>query len=50
MIFKNKDKLIAEGHNQEKGMDNDESFAPITRVEATKFSLAFAMFMSNKLH
>ena len=34
IIVRNKTKLVAQGYSQEEGIDFDESFAPITRLEA----------------
>nr|GEX57279.1 ribonuclease H-like domain-containing protein [Tanacetum cinerariifolium] len=33
------------GHTQEKGIDYEEVFAPVTRIEAIRFFLAYASFM-----
>nr|GEU44642.1 hypothetical protein [Tanacetum cinerariifolium] len=41
-ILKNKDRLVARGYRQEEGIDFEESFAPVERLEAIKNFLAFA--------
>nr|GEV17362.1 hypothetical protein [Tanacetum cinerariifolium] len=41
--FRNKARLVAQGHTQEEGIDYDEVFAPIARIEAV--FLAYASFM-----
>ncbi|GKB29305.1 putative ribonuclease H-like domain-containing protein [Tanacetum coccineum] len=45
IIVKNKAKLVSQGYTQEKGIDYDEVFAPIARIEAIKLFLAYASFM-----
>ncbi|GJS48119.1 putative ribonuclease H-like domain-containing protein [Tanacetum coccineum] len=37
--------LIAQGYRQEEGVDYDEVFAPVARIEAIRLFLAFASFM-----
>nr|GFD30545.1 retrovirus-related Pol polyprotein from transposon TNT 1-94 [Tanacetum cinerariifolium] len=41
-ILKNKARLVARGYRQEEGIDFEESFAPVARLEAIKNFLAFA--------
>ncbi|GKA93821.1 retrotransposon protein, putative, ty1-copia subclass, partial [Tanacetum coccineum] len=41
-ILKNKARLVARGYRQEKGIDFEESFAPVARLEAIRIFLAFA--------
>ena len=48
-ITKNKARLVAQGYSQEEGIDFDETYAPITKLEAIRFLLAFACYMNFKL-
>ena len=48
-IVRNKARLVAQGYNQEEGIDFDETFAPVARLEAIRMLLAFASFMKFKL-
>nr|GEZ72419.1 retrovirus-related Pol polyprotein from transposon TNT 1-94 [Tanacetum cinerariifolium] len=41
-ILKNKARLVARGYRQEEGIDFEESFAPVARLEAISIFLAFA--------
>nr|GEX19797.1 putative ribonuclease H-like domain-containing protein [Tanacetum cinerariifolium] len=45
IVVRNKARLVAQGHIQEEGIDYDEVFAPVTKIEAIKIFLAFASFM-----
>nr|GFB23951.1 retrovirus-related Pol polyprotein from transposon TNT 1-94 [Tanacetum cinerariifolium] len=45
-ILKNKARLVAHGYHQEKGIDFEESFAPVARLEAIRNFLAFAAHMN----
>ena len=44
IIIRNKSILVAQGFNQEEGIDYEETFAPIARLEAIRMLLAFACF------
>nr|GFD36514.1 retrovirus-related Pol polyprotein from transposon TNT 1-94 [Tanacetum cinerariifolium] len=39
---KNKARLVARGYRQEEGIDFEESFAPVTQLEAIRIFLAYA--------
>ncbi|GKG31153.1 retrovirus-related pol polyprotein from transposon TNT 1-94, partial [Tanacetum coccineum] len=41
-ILKNKARLVAHGYRQEEGIDFEESFAPVARLEAVQIFLTFA--------
>ena len=49
IVTRNKARLVAKGYNQEEGIDFDETFAPVARLEAIRLLLAFACFMDFKL-
>ncbi|GKB01649.1 retrovirus-related pol polyprotein from transposon TNT 1-94 [Tanacetum coccineum] len=42
---KNKARLVAQGYNQQKGIDYEETFAPVARLEAIRIFLAYAAYM-----
>ena len=48
-VVRNKARLVAQGYNQEEGIDFDETFAPVARIKAIRLLLAFACHMNFKL-
>nr|GEY01127.1 hypothetical protein [Tanacetum cinerariifolium] len=45
IVIRNKPRLVAQGHTQEEGIDYEEVFAPVARIEAIRLFLAYASFM-----
>ncbi|GJR53633.1 retrovirus-related pol polyprotein from transposon TNT 1-94 [Tanacetum coccineum] len=45
-ILKNKARLVARGYRQEEGIDFEESFAPVARLDAIQIFLAYAAHMN----
>ncbi|GJT31603.1 putative ribonuclease H-like domain-containing protein [Tanacetum coccineum] len=45
MVIRNKARLVAQGHRQEEGIDYEEIFALVARIEAIRLFLAYASFM-----
>nr|GFC24746.1 putative reverse transcriptase, RNA-dependent DNA polymerase [Tanacetum cinerariifolium] len=45
IVVRNKARLIAQGHTQEEGVDYEEVFALVERIEAIRLFLAYASFV-----
>nr|GEU70122.1 hypothetical protein [Tanacetum cinerariifolium] len=45
IVTRNKARLVAQGHIQEEGINYEEVFAPVARIEAIRLFLAYASFM-----
>ncbi|GJV70352.1 putative ribonuclease H-like domain-containing protein [Tanacetum coccineum] len=45
IVIRNKARLVTQGHRQEEGIDYEEVFAPVARIEAIRLFLAYANFM-----
>nr|GEW86751.1 hypothetical protein [Tanacetum cinerariifolium] len=44
-MIRNKARLVAQGYTQEEGIDYEEVFVPVARIEAIRLFLAYASFM-----
>ncbi|GJT07730.1 putative ribonuclease H-like domain-containing protein [Tanacetum coccineum] len=49
-MIRNKARLVAQGHRLEEGIDYEEVFAPVARIEAIRLFLAYAYFMGFLLY
>jgi hypothetical protein len=49
-VVRNKSRLVAQGHSPKEGIDYEETFAPIARLEKIRILLAFSMAKGFKLH
>ncbi|GJT55526.1 retrovirus-related pol polyprotein from transposon TNT 1-94 [Tanacetum coccineum] len=49
-VLKNKARLVAQGFRQEEGIDFEESFAPVARIEAIRIFIANAAHKNMKIY
>ncbi|GJU97724.1 retrovirus-related pol polyprotein from transposon TNT 1-94 [Tanacetum coccineum] len=45
VVIKNKARLATQGYNQQEGIDYEETFAPVARLETIRIFLAYAAYM-----
>nr|GEV01858.1 uncharacterized mitochondrial protein AtMg00810-like [Tanacetum cinerariifolium] len=45
VVVRNKARLVTQGHRQEEGIEYDEVFVPVARIDATRIFLAFDSYM-----
>ncbi|KAI3703962.1 hypothetical protein L1987_74161 [Smallanthus sonchifolius] len=50
IVVRNKARLVVQGFYQEEGIDFEEVFAPVARLEAIKMFLAYAAYMDFTVH
>ncbi|GJT20486.1 retrovirus-related pol polyprotein from transposon TNT 1-94 [Tanacetum coccineum] len=50
VVIRNKTRLVTQGYTQEEGIDYDEVFAPVARIEAIRLFLAYASFKDFVVH
>ena len=48
-VVRNKVRLVDQGYNQEEGINFDETFALVARIESIRLPLAFTCHMNFKL-
>ncbi|GKE64229.1 copia protein [Tanacetum coccineum] len=49
VVSRNKSRLVAQGYNQQEGIDYDETYAPVARLESIRILLAYACTLDFKL-
>jgi hypothetical protein len=49
MVVRNKSRLVPQGYSQKEGIDYEEAFSPVARLEAIRILLAFAVAKAFKL-
>nr|GEW28995.1 retrovirus-related Pol polyprotein from transposon TNT 1-94 [Tanacetum cinerariifolium] len=49
IVSRNKARLVTQGYNQQEGIDYDETYAPVARLESIRILLAYACTLDFKL-
>ncbi|GJS06845.1 zf-CCHC domain-containing protein [Tanacetum coccineum] len=49
VVSRNKARLVAQGYNQQEGIDYDETYAPVARLESIRILVAYACALDFKL-
>ncbi|GJT78117.1 retrovirus-related pol polyprotein from transposon TNT 1-94 [Tanacetum coccineum] len=49
IVSRNKARLVSQGYNQQEGIDYDETYAPVARLESIRILLAYACALDFKL-
>ncbi|GKA96894.1 retrovirus-related pol polyprotein from transposon TNT 1-94 [Tanacetum coccineum] len=49
VVSRNKARLVAQGYNQQEGIDYDETYAPVARLESIRILLAYVCALDFKL-
>jgi hypothetical protein len=49
-VVRNKSRLVAQGFSQKEGIDYEDTFVPVARLEAIRILLAFSVAKGFKLH
>ncbi|GJV12456.1 retrovirus-related pol polyprotein from transposon TNT 1-94 [Tanacetum coccineum] len=49
VVSRNKARLVAQGYNQQEGIDYDETYAPVARLESIRILLAYACALDFRL-
>nr|GEU77334.1 copia protein [Tanacetum cinerariifolium] len=50
VVTRNKARLVAQGYNQQEGIDYDETYVPVARLESIRILLAYACALDFKLY
>jgi hypothetical protein len=50
VVIRNKARLVAKGYSQVEGLDFDETYAPVARIESIRILLAYATYHGFKLY